>query len=189
MTGISRILLFVVGCVFTNNYVFGRMLGAGALLDDRGIEASAQLGLVLTAVMTVSSVVNWLIGSLLLTNLKADFLQIPVFVLVIALAVQAAETLCGDKLLGGAKASTQLTAACALLGASVLNVQGGYGFVEALLNGLFGGIGVLLALVLMAGVHERIRYSHIPEALKGYPIAMISAGLVALAFMGFMGMA
>ena len=186
----TRILLFMVSCVFTHNIVLGRMMGAGALTDgDRSIENAALLGLVVTVIMTVSAAVNWLIGSLLLTSLNAQYLQIPAFVLVIALAIVCVEQLCSSKLPLLAGQTVPLTAVCALLGISVLNAQAGYGIGDAILNGLFSGLGFLLAIVLMAGVQERIRFSRVPQTLKGFPISLISASLMALAFMGFMGMA
>lgn len=186
----TRALLFLVSCVFTHNFVFSRMLGTGALLDrDRSIEAAALLGLVVTAVMTVSAAINWVLDALILKSLNAAFLQNVVFVLVVALTVVAAEQLLGKKYPGASGHAELLTAGCALLGASLVNAQAGAGFVEAVLGGLFGGLGLLVALVLMAGVHERIRFSHIPEPLKGFPITLISASLMALAFMGFMGIA
>ena len=82
-----------------------------------------------------------------------------------------------------------IAANCAALGAALLNAEAGASFTDALLRGVFGGLGFLVAITLMAGVHERIRYSRIPEPMKGLPITLISASLMALAFMGFMGIA
>ena len=185
----TRILLFMVSCVFTHNFVLSRMLGTGALLEDRRIETAAGLGLLVTAIMTVTSAVNFLINSLLLQPMHMEYLQVPAYMLVISLAVVGAELLCGDKLDGAGNHTVVLTAACALLGASVMNTVAGYGLGDAVLNGLGGGLGFLVVVVLMAGVQERIRFSRIPEPLKGFPITLISASLMALAFMGFMGMA
>ena len=186
----TRILLFMVSCVFTHNIVFGRMLGAGAVADEgRSIETSAKVGLLVTAIMTVTAAVNWLINDLLLKPMAADYARIPAYVLVIGLAVAGVELMYGKKLPAIQGHVVPLTAICAILGASVLNVEAGYGFGDAVANGLFSGIGFLLAIVLMAGVQERIRFSHVPEPLKGFPISLISASLMALAFMGFMGMA
>lgn len=186
----TRILLFMVSCVFTHNIVFGRMLGAGAVADEgRSIETSAKVGLLVTAIMTVTAAVNWLINDLLLKPMAADYARIPAYVLVIGLAVAGVELMYGKKLPAIQGHVVPLTAICAILGASVLNVEAGYGFGDAVANGLFSGIGFLLAIVLMAGVQERIRFSNVPEPLKGFPISVISASLMALAFMGFMGMA
>ena len=186
----TRILLFMVSCVFTHNIVFGRMLGAGVVVEEgRGIVDSAKVGLLVTAVMTVTCAVNWLVGNLLLKPLAAEYVQIPAYVLVIGLAVAGVEMLYGHKLPVLRGHVVPLTAICAILGASVLNVEAACGFGDAVANGLFSGIGFLLAIVLMAGVQERIRFSHVPEPLKGFPISLISASLMALAFMGFMGMA
>ena len=186
MTEITRAILFAVSCVFTHNFVFARMLGTGALLDEnRSIEQSAILGLVVTVIMTVAAVVNNLIYNLLLAPLHFEYLQTVVAVLVIALAVQAAEIMLAKKCPAASHHTVILTAGCALLGASVLTAGGG--LIDALVNGLLGGLGFLIAVVLMAGVHERIRFSHIPAPMKGLPIALVSASLMALAFMGFMG--
>lgn len=186
MTDITRAILFAVSCVFTHNFVFARMLGTGALLDDnRSIEQSAVLGLVVTVIMAATAVVNNLIYKVLLAPMHVEFLQTVVFVLVIALAVQTAEIMLAKKCPVASKHTAVLTAGCALLGASVLTTGGN--LIDALVNGLLGGLGFLVAVVLMAGVHERIRFSRIPAPMKGLPIALVSASLMALAFMGFMG--
>lgn len=186
----TRALLFMVSCVFTHNFVLSRMLGAGSLMDEkRGIETAALLGLVVTAVMTVSAAVNWVIDALLIRPLNAGYFQTIAFMVIVALTVAAAELLLGKKFPGAADRGAMLTASCALLGVSVINAQAGANLLEAILNGLFGGLGFLVAIVLMAGVHERIRFSRVPEPLKGFPITLISASLMALAFMGFMGIA
>lgn len=186
----TRILLFMVSCVFTYNLVFVRMLGVSSIMDDsHSIEAAAGIGLLVTVIMTASSAVNWLLYNVILVPLKAQFLIAPVFVLVIALMAMASATLFGDKLYGAKDSLTLLTAACALLGASVVNVESGNNLGYGLISGLFSGLGFLVAMVLMAGVQERIRFSNIPEPMKGFPITLISASLMALAFMGFMGIA
>lgn len=184
---ITRILLFMVGCVFTHNLVFVRMVGADAAREDRGIETSAIFGLIVACVMTCAAALCWVEDRLLLTALHAEFLRLPLFALTIGLLVVMAQTACEKRFPEATQTAGMLTACCAILGAALLNLKAD--FATALMSGLFGGLGFMLAVVLMAGVRERIRFSHMPECMKGFPIAVVSAGLMALAFMGFMGIA
>ena len=192
MNGATGILLFMASCVLTQNIVFVRLLGADDLDKSRGIEAAAGFGLVMTLVMTVASALAWMVQHWILNPLGAAYLQLPAFVLVILLTAFAAARLVAQakpalaESLNGSLAP--LAANCAVLGIAIINLEAGYGLGGALLNGLLGGIGYLIAIVLMAGVQERLESSRIPEALKGMPIALISASLIALAFSGFMGL-
>ena len=190
----TRTLLFLVSCVFTQNFVFARLLGASALFDeDRRIEAALGLGLVTTVIMALASAGCWALDSLVLAPMRAEYLRVLCYVAV-SLAATLLVGLCLKKLfpaLSDALNDTGMYIAVnsAALGAALLNVGAGYGIGQAVLHGLFGGLGFLVAITLMAGVHERIRYSRIPEPMKGLPISLISASLIALAFMGFMGIA
>ena len=188
----TRVLLFLVSCVFTHNYVFARMVATSALFDeDRRIETALGLGLATAVVMVIASVLSWAVDRFALQALGAEYLRVLIYVvaslvamLLVSLALKAIFPALGEAL---NEAGMMIAANCAALGVALLNAEAGYGLADAALHGLFGGLGFLLAITLMAGIHERIRYSHIPEPMKGLPISLVSASLMALAFMGYMG--
>jgi len=193
MSDVSRALLFLVSCVFTQNVIFARLLVSRSAVESRRIGAAAGLGLFTAVVMALSSVLAWILYSWILKPLHAESLYLVAFVLVIAACTQLV-ALCLGKIRpalaeGLGNCLALVAANCAVLGIALLNVEMGCGIGQAFLNGLFSGLGYLVALVCMAGVQERLEYSKIPAPLKGLPISLISASLMALAFMGFAGMA
>ena len=191
MSSISRILLFMVSCVFTQNIVFVQLLGGGALYKKAGrIGTAAIVGAFMALVMTVASAVNWLVYRKVLVPLNAQSLALIAFVLVIAGAAALAAMLCKKLIPAAGEALGEnvvaLAANCAVLGVCVLSVGGGFG--RAVASGLFGGLGFLLAMLLMAGVQDRLEFSKVPKSMRGLPISLVSASLIALAFMGFIGL-
>ena len=190
----TRTLLFLVSCVFTQNFVFAKLLGSSALFDeDRRVGTAVGLGLVTAVIMTLASAGCWALEKYALVPMKAEYLRVlayEVFSLIAALLVglclKAAFPKLNDAL---NEAGMMIAVNCAALGVALMNTDAGYGIADAALHGLFGGLGFLVAITLMAGVQERIRYSRIPEPMKGLPITLVSASLMALAFMGFMGIA
>ena len=189
----ARVLLFLVSCVFTQNVVFGRLLGACELGENRRIAVAAALGGFTALVMTVASALGWAACELLLKPfglMYLDLLALVGIILLVSFGAKLAAEKCFPQLAEGMGESLGMIAAnCAVLGIALLNLEAGYGLGMSVLHGLFGGLGFTLAIVLMAGVQDRIEFSHVPESLKGLPISLISASLIALAFMGFMGMA
>ena len=190
----TRTLLFLVSCVFTQNFVFVRLFGASALFDeDRRIETALWLGLATTVIMTLASAGCWALEALALTPMKAEYLRVLAYMAVCVVAAWIVG-LCLKKLFPQLdeafnEAGMFVAANCAALGAALISAEATSTLPDALMRGVFGGLGFLVAITLMAGVHERIRYSKIPEPMKGLPITLISASLMALAFMGFMGIA
>lgn len=188
---IAKILLFLVSCVFTQNIVFVRLMGAGTLHEKTGsVGVAAIVGVFTALVMTLSAAVNWLIYQKALVALNAQSLELVAFVLVIFAAASLVGRLmkqivpaAGDAL---GENYLPLAANCAVLGASMLGTDGG--FAQAIGHGFFGGLGFLLAMVLLAGVRERLEFSNVPKSMRGLPIALVSASLIALAFMGFQGL-
>ena len=190
---IVEILLFMVSCILTNNFIFSRFLGCCPFLGVSGkVETSVSMGLAVTFVMTIASLFCWLIYNLLLLPLNLTYMSTISFILVIAALVQFVEMFLK-------KSSPTLYSAlgiylplittnCAVLGVATLNMNNGYGLLQAVLNGTFSALGFLLAIVLMAGVRERLESSKIPACMKGFPITLVSAGLMAVAFMGFQGL-
>ena len=193
MSDISRVLLFIVSCVFTQNVVFTRLLIGRGLAENRRVGVAAGLGLAVTLVMTLASLCGWVVYNCLLVPMHAEYLKIIALVAVVLLAAWVVELLLAKvcPALAGAlgEGFTAAAVSCAVLGIAIINIDQGYGLGYAVLGGLFGGLGYLLALVLMAGVQDRLETSRIPRCLKGLPISLISASLIALAFMGFAGLA
>ena len=190
---ITEILLFMVSCILTNNFIFSRFLGCCPFLGVSGkVETSVSMGLAVTFVMTIASLFCWLIYNLLLLPLNLTYMSTISFILVIAALVQFVEMFLK-------KSSPTLYSAlgiylplittnCAVLGVATLNMNNAYGLLQSVLNGTFSALGFLLAIVLMAGVRERLESSKIPACMKGFPITLVSAGLMAVAFMGFNGL-
>ena len=193
MDGIVKILLFMVSCVLTNNFIFSRFLGCCPFLGvSSKVETAFGMGIAVTFVMGLASLFTYLVYHWILVPLNIAYLDTISFILVIASLVQVVEMFLK-------KSSPSLYAAlgiylplittnCAVLGAALLNITEQYNLLYSVLNGVFGALGFLLAIVLMAGVRERLETSDIPEVLKGFPISLITAGLMSIAFMGFSGL-
>lgn len=191
MNTISKLLLFMVSCVFTQNVVFVQLMGSGALYKKVGkLGTAAIVGAFMALVMTVSAAVNWLIYNKVLAPLNARSLAMIVFVLVTMCAAALAGMLCKKAIPAAGEALgdnvVALAANCAVLIVTVLSLSGG--FLRAVASGLFGGLGFLLAMLLMAGVQDRLESSKVPDSMRGLPITLVSASLIALAFMGFIGL-
>ena len=187
------LITIIVTTALVNNVVLSQFLGICSFLGvSSQKKASLSLGLAVTAVLTVSSAVASLLYDHVLLPLGLDYLKTIVFILVIAALVQMVEMF----LKKNAHAVYQslgiylplITTNCAVLGVVLVNVQQGYNFLLSVVNGAAGGLGFTLAIVLFASVRERVDKSDCPECFKGFPIALISAGLLALAFMGFSGL-
>ena len=190
---ITEILLFMVSCILTNNFIFSRFLGCCPFLGvSSKVSTSVSMGLAVTFVMTIASLFCWLIYNLLLVPLELTYMSTISFILVIAALVQFVEMFLK-------KSSPTLYSAlgiylplittnCAVLGVATLNMNNSYGLLQSVLNGTFSALGFLLAIVLMAGVRERLESSNIPACMKGFPITLVCAGLMAVAFMGFQGL-
>ncbi|MBE5782167.1 MAG: RnfABCDGE type electron transport complex subunit A [Clostridiales bacterium] len=193
MNEIVNILLFMVSCILTNNFIFSRFLGCCPFLGvSSKVGTSVSMGLAVTFVMTIASFFCYMIYNWLLVPLGLTFMSTIAFILVIAALVQFVEMFLK-------KSSPTLYSAlgiylplittnCAVLGVATLNVNNAYNMLYAVLNGTFSALGFLLAIVLMAGVRERLESSKIPACMKGFPITLVAAGLMAVAFMGFSGL-
>ena len=189
----GSIFSIIVGSIFINNVIFAKFLGCCPFMGvSKKIDASLGMGMAVTFVITLASGITWLVYHFLLAPFGLDYLQTIAFILIIAALVQFVE-------MAIAKTSPSLykalgvflpliTTNCAVLGVAIINIQEGYNFIETLVNGFSVAVGFSLALVLLAGIRERIESSAIPAPFKGVPIAFISAGLLAMAFMGFSGM-
>ena len=188
-----NVLLFFVSCVLTNNFIFSRFLGCCPFLGvSSKVTTAVSMGLAVTFVMTIASLVCYIVYNWILVPLQLTFMSTIAFILVIAALVQFVEMFLK-------KSSPALYSAlgiylplittnCAVLGVATLNMNNGYSLIQSVLNGTFSAIGFLVAITLMAGVRERLETSKIPQCMKGFPITLVSAGLMAIAFMGFNGL-
>ena len=192
-SGLVKILLFMVSCVLTNNYIFSRFLGICPFLGvSNKVETAVGMGMAVTFVMGLASLFTWMVYHWVLVPLGIRYLDTISFILIIASLVQFVEMFIK-------KSSPSLyrslgiylpliTTNCAVLGVTVLNVTSAYGLLYSVLNGVFSALGFLLAIVLMAGVRERLETAEIPATLSGFSISLIIAGLMSIAFMGFSGL-
>ena len=199
---VSKLLLFMVSCVFTNNFIFSRFLGCCPFLGvSNKVETATGMGLAVTFVMALASFFTYIVYTYILVPLNLAYLSTISFILIIASLVQVVEMFLK-------KSAPSLYAAlgiylplittnCAVLGVCILNIGGSttvagitveYNLIYSVLNGVFGALGFMLAIVLMAGIRERLENADIPKPLKGFPISLITAGLMSIAFMGFKGL-
>lgn len=188
-----ELLLILISAVFVNNFVLARFLGICPFLGvSKKVETALGMGMAVIFVMTVASVVTWFIQYLILIPFGIEYLQTIAFILVIASLVQLVEMVIQ-------KTSPVLyqslgiflpliTTNCAVLGVAVLNIQKSYSFIESVVFALGAGLGFTLAMVLFAGLRERTDLCPVPKSFQGTALALVTAGLLSLAFMGFAGL-
>ena len=189
----TNILLFMVSCVLTNNFIFSKFLGCCPFLGvSNKVGTAASMGMAVTFVMTIASLFCYMVYNWILVPLSLTFMQTIAFVLVIAALVQFVEMFLkkASPSLHGALGIylPLITTNCAVLGVATINVTENYNLLYSVMNGTFSALGFTLAIVLMAGVRERLENAKIPDCMKGFPISLVSAGLMAIAFMGFSGL-
>lgn len=187
------LLLILVSAVFVNNFVLARFLGICPFLGvSKKVETAIGMGMAVIFVMAVASIVTWFIQYFILIPFGIEYLQTIAFILVIASLVQLVEMIIQ-------KTSPVLyqslgiflpliTTNCAVLGVAVLSIQKSYSFLEAVVFALGAGLGFTLAMVLFAGLRERVDLCPVPNSFRGTAIALVTAGLLSLAFMGFAGL-
>ena len=185
-----ELLMIAVGTAFINNVVLSQFLGLCAFLGvSKKMDTAAGMGGAVIFVITISSFVTALIYKFLLLPLNVTYLQTIVFILVIAALVQFVEMFLkksSPSLYNALGVYLPLiTTNCAVLGVALINVQKSYGIVESVVNGLATAVGFTIAIVLMAGIREKTEYNDVPESVKGSPIVLLTACLMAIAFFGF----
>ena len=190
---LTNILAISLGAILTNNFIFSQFLGCCPFLGcSSKVETATGMGLAVVFVMGLASAICWVIDTYILIPLGLAFLETLAFILVIASLVQFVEMFLKKSVPSLYSALgiylPLITTNCAVLGVVLLNVQNNYNFIESVVYGVTGGLGFMLAIVLFASVRERIEFADYPECFEGFSICLISAGLVALAFMGFSGM-
>ena len=190
---LTNILAISLGAILTNNFIFSQFLGCCPFLGcSSKVDTATGMGLAVVFVMGLASAICWVIYTYILVPLGLAFLNTLAFILVIASLVQFVEMFLKKSVPSLYSALgiylPLITTNCAVLGVALLNIQKSYNFIESVVYGVTGGLGFMLAIVLFASVRERIQFSDYPECFEGFPICLVSAGLVALAFMGFSGM-
>lgn len=183
----------IIGAIFVNNFILSKFLGLCPFFGVSTKTKSAfSMGIALTFVTALSAVVTWLIYTFVLVPLNLQYLKIIVFILVIAAFVQFVEFFIkkSNPVLYRALGIylPLITTNCIVLGVALLNVQENYNFIESLIFGISGGLGFMLAILLMSGIRERLELSKVPKAFSGLPIAFIVAALMSMAFLAFSGM-
>ena len=189
----KELLLILVSSAIVNNVVLSQFLGLCPFFGvSKRIETAAGMGGAIIFVITLSSFVTGLIYNFILVPTHMEYLQTIVFILIIAALVQFVEMF----LKKGMPALYQslgvylplITTNCAVLGTALTNVQNDYSFIASVVNGIGISLGFLIAIVILAGIREKMEYNNIPESFKGMPITLLTAGLMAIAFFGFSGL-
>ena len=193
MEQITNLLAITLGAILANNFIFSQFLGICPFLGvSKKVDTAVGMGVAVTFVMGLASAITWLVNTFILVPLSLGYMQTVAFILVIASLVQFIEmflqkamptlyTALGVYL-------PLITTNCAVLGVALLNIQNNYNFIESVVYGVTGGLGFLLAIVLFASIRERLVFADYPKAFEGFPIALVTAGLMAPAFMGFSGL-
>ena len=189
----KTVFLIIIGTVFVNNFVLARFLGLCPFMGvSKRIETATGMGMAVVFVMTVASSVTWNIQTFLLVPFQLEYLQTIMFILVIAALVQFVEMFI-RKISPALYESLGIflpliTTNCAVLGVALLTVQKNLGFFSTITFAFGSSLGFTLALVLMAGIRERMELADVPGPFKGTASAFITAGILSLAFMGFSGL-
>ena len=189
----EAILGIIIAALLSQNFILVKFYGICPFMGvSKKIDTALGMGMAVTFVMALASAACWVVNEFLLVPLNLGYMQTVAFILVIASIVQVVEMFLKKAVPALYKALgvflPLITTNCAVLGVVLVNVQEGYDFLTSVINGAAGGLGFTIAIVLFASIRERVDKADCPEAFKGYPITLISAGLLALAFMGFSGL-
>lgn len=189
----SNLVVIFLSAILINNFVLSRFLGICPFLGvSKKIETAVGMSLAVIFVMTVASLATWVVQTYVLDMFGLGYLRTIAFILVIAVLVQFVEMVIQ-------KSSPTLyqalgvylpliTTNCAVMGVTLINMNEGYTLVQSLVNGFAAAVGFGLAIVIFAGIRERLELAEIPEALQGFPIALITAGILSISFFGFQGL-
>jgi len=188
----GEILMIMLAAVLTENFVLTKFLGICPFLGVSDKPATALgMGMAVTFVMGVSSAVTWIAYHFILAQFGLEYLRTIMFVLIIASLVQFMEMYMKKHFASLYESLgiflPLISTNCAVLGAAILNINNDYNLIQAVIFGTFSGVGFTLAIIIFAGVRERIIFANPPEIFKGVPISLIAAGLLAMAFAGFQG--
>ena len=187
---LQSLLGILLSAILTENFILVKFYGICPFMGvSKKIDTALGMGMAVTFVMALASAACWAVDALVLQPLGLGYMQTVAFILVIASIVQVVEMFLKKSVPALYKALgiflPLITTNCAVLGVALVNVQKQYDFLRSVINGAAGGLGFTLAIVLFASVRERVDKADCPESFRGYPITLIAAGLLAMAFMGF----
>ncbi|MDR2531582.1 MAG: RnfABCDGE type electron transport complex subunit A [Oscillospiraceae bacterium] len=190
---VRNLFIILIVCVLTENLVLSQFLGVCPFLGvSKKTSSSLGMGLMITFVMVCASILTYPIYFFILAPLNIEFMNTIAFILIIALFVQLTEMVLKKHLPSLNKSLgiylPLMTTNCAILAVTIMNVTSDFGFIDALFNALFAGLGFLLVMLIFSGVRARTERCDIPITLRGMPITLISAGIISLSFIGFAGM-
>ena len=193
MEQITNLLAITLGAILANNFIFSQFLGICPFLGvSKKVDTAVGMGIAVTFVMGLASAITWAVNQFILVPFDLGYMQTVAFILVIAALVQFIEMFLQKSMPSLYTALgvylPLITTNCAVLGVALLNIQNSYNFIESVVYGITGGLGFLLAIVLFASIRERLVFADYPKNWEGFPIALVTAGLMALAFMGFSGL-
>ena len=189
----KELLLIAIGSALVNNVVLSQFLGLCPFLGvSKKVETSAGMGAAVIFVITIASAVTSLVYTGILVNLHLEYLQTIVFILVIAALVQFVEMFLKKSMPSLYEALgvylSLITTNCAVLGVALTNVQKSYSFIQSVVNGIGISVGFTIAIIMLAGIREKIEHNDVPYSFQGSPIVLITSGLMAIAFFGFSGL-
>ena len=193
MDQIYELLAITLGAILANNFIFSQFLGICPFLGvSKKVDTAVGMGVAVTFVMGLASAITWLVNTFILIPFDLGYMQTVAFILVIASLVQFIEMFLQKSMPSLYTALgvylPLITTNCAVLGVALLNIQNNYNFISSVVYGITGGLGFLLAIVLFASIRDRLVFADYPKSFEGFPIALVTAGLMALAFMGFSGL-
>ena len=189
----KELILLIISAAIVNNVVLSQFLGLCPFLGvSKKVETAGGMGAAVIFVITIASLVTSLIYKFILAPLDLTYLQTIVFILVIAALVQFVEMFLKKSMPALYESLgvylPLITTNCAVLGVAITNVQNGYGFVQSVVNGVGTAVGYTISIILLAGIREHIEGNDIPYNFQGSPIVLVTAGLMAIAFLGFSGL-
>lgn len=193
MSYMSTLLGILLSAILTENFILVKFYGICPFMGvSKKTDTALGMGMAVTFVMGIACAAAWAVDHLILVPLNLEYMQTVAFILVIAAIVQVVEMFLKKSVPALYQALgiylPLITTNCAVLGAALVNVQKDYDFLQSVVYGVTGGLGFTLAIVVFASIRERMEDSDCPKSFEGYPLALIAAGLLALAFMGFSGL-
>ena len=193
MDQIYELLAITLSAILANNFIFSQFLGICPFLGvSKKVDTAVGMGIAVTFVMGLASAITWAVQRFVLDPFGLGYMQTVAFILVIASLVQFIEMFLQKAMPALYTALgvylPLITTNCAVLGVAILNINSNHNFIESVVYGITGGLGFLLAIVLFASIRERLVFADYPKSFEGFPIALVTAGLMALSFMGFSGL-
>ena len=188
----KELIAIMMGVILVDNFVLAKFLGICPFLGvSKKLDSAVGMGAAVTFVMVLATAVTWPVQIYLLNKNNIGYLQTVVFILVIASLVQLVEMILKKYMPPLYKSLgvflPLITTNCAVLGVTIMNIDNDYTYVQSIFNSLGAGLGFLLAMVLFAGIRQKIETCYVPEVFKGVPIVLVAASLLSVAFMGFSG--